>query len=465
MSTLRKTLRWVAWTVVAIAAVPVVLYLFAYVVNFGDRPPSAEALELAAAPAPAPVEDTANGYVYLLGFGAMRDADPADLGAKRAAWIRKLATDYDVDLTSDPLPDTLVTLPPNPAPIDAILKVCETPTAECVAALEGATDLRAALAEVDWRIARYRTLLAYRAWREVTTNDIRGPLGPYVLVRDPRRLYLLDTWLLAAAGDATQVNARLEADLAFWRLALAEADSLLGKAVAARYVGDHFAWGNAILRRLPPERRADGVPAAWRRALSDAERSLRRPLVNEWRFRDASFRSIKSTGLLFPLPKGTPDSRSAYDRFEMQLARPLLQVQDLANRDAAALLKLDGLLRVAYPELNAALARAPEVDAWESGILAVTYNIVGRALVGEGRAPLLANYGARIADLEGVRRAALMIADLRGLGIPPQLAGPMIPLAAVRNPYTGGAFEWHADSNTVTFTGLEHGDATHAFPY
>jgi len=58
-----------------------------------------------------------------------------------------------------------------------------------------------------------------------------------------------------------------------------------------------------------------------------------------------------------------------------------------------------------------------------------------------------------------------MIADLRGLGIPAQLAGPMVPLAAVRNPYTGGPFDWNAGSATVTFTGLEQGNATYTFPY
>ncbi len=465
MGTLPKPLRYALWTVVAIAALPVALYLFAYVVNLRDRPPSAEALELAAAPAPAPVDDAANGYVYLLGFGALRAADPAGVGASRAEWIRKLAADYDVDPKSDPLPDTVVAIPPNPAPVAEVLKVCETAGADCIAALDGAADLATALADVRWRIARYQALLAHRAWREVTTNDVRGPLGPYALLRDPRRLYWLDTWLLASAGDAAQVNARLEADLAFWRMALAEADSLFGKAVAARYVSDHFAWGNAILRRLPPERRADGVPAAWRRALTDAERSMRRPFIGEWRYRDGSLRSIKATGLLFPLPKGTPDSRSALDRLEIRLTQPLLQVQDLANRDAAALLKLDALLRAPYTELEAALARAPEVDAWDSGVLAVTYNVAGRVLVGAGRGQILANAGAGVADLEGVRRAALMIADLRGLGIPPQLAGSMVPLAAVRNPYTGGPFDWNAASATVTFTGLEQGNATYTFPY
>ena len=78
----------------------------------------------------------------------------------------------------------------------------------------------------------------------------------------------------------------------------------------------------------------------------------------------------------------------------------------------------------------------------------------------------MANNAARVADLEGGRRAALMAADLRVLKIPAELAGAMIPLAASRDPYTGGPFVWTADPPTVSFTGLERTSSTrHRFLY
>ena len=60
-----------------------------------------------------------------------------------------------------------------------------------------------------------------------------------------------------------------------------------------------------------------------------------------------------------------------------------------------------------------------------------------------------------MANLEGTRRAALLTVDLRNLAIPAELAGAMIPLAAVRDPYTGGPFVWTSEPPAVTFTGLE----------
>jgi hypothetical protein len=325
--------------------------------------------------------------------------------------------------------------------------------------------LPAALAEHRWLIDRYLTLLGYHAWREITSGDPRAPLQ-YSRPGYPRWLFYLDTWLLAAGGDAAQVNARLDADLTLWRLALAESDSLIGKDIAARRVSEHFDWGNLILRRLPPERRADGVPAAWRRPLSDAERSMRRVFIGEWRYAGNALQSIKTRGTPFPLPAGVQDSRSALDRLNTLISLPLLQPQESANRDAAALLKLNALLNVPYAELKTALARAPELDPQETGVIAVTYNVFGHLLLAPDRASSLADYGAKVADLEGARRAALLAADLRGLRVPAELAGAMIPIAAVRDPYTGGPFGWTAEPATVGFTGLERSTrARHTFLY
>jgi hypothetical protein len=467
MSALRTTVRWLMWTVIAIVAVPVVLYLFALAVNWRDQPPNAEALELAAAVTPEPIPDSANAYVYLLGFRARLDSDSAAVGARRAEWIRALTASTDIDGDSDPFPDDPADFERIPEPLAAVLTPCETPDAACMAAFDAAVGtLREPLEEQRRLIERYRTLLGYRTWREITTGDLRGPLAVYYPVGYARRLFLLDTWLLAAAGDADEVRARLESDLAFWRRALADSDTLLSKIIAASFVRIHFEWGNLILRKLPRERRADGVPAAWRKPLADNERSMRRVFTYEWRFSRASLQSMKAHGTDLTLP-GARDARSTLERLETRLGQPFLQVQDSLNRDAAELLKLDALLNAPYPELEAALARVPEIQRHDTGVIAATYNFLGDGLFATpDRAGSFADYGARAADLEGVRRAALLTVDLRNLAIPAELAGAMIPLAAVRDTYTGGPFVWSAEPPAVTFTGLERrATVRHSFLY
>jgi len=466
MSALRTTLRWLMWTVIVIVAVPVLVYLFAFAVNWRDQPPSAEALALATTAPREPIPDDTNAYVFVLGFAAPRVGDPALVGASRAEWIRALAADTSIDRSSDPYPGSAPEFQRIPEPLMAVLTPCSTGDAACAAALDGAAGtLPANLDEQRALIERYKTLLKLRSWQEVTTGDLRGPLASLAEVGYARRLFLLETWLIAAAGDANEVRARLAADITLWRMALADSEWLVHKVTAASYVSQNFVWGNLILRRLPPERRADGVPERWRRPVTEAERSMRRAFANELRLIDTSIRSLKRDGLTMPLPASVPDTRSMLDRASMRLELPLLQPQATVNRFAAMYVKLETLLGVPYAELSAAVARAPETDEPPHGVIAVTYNLLGTAL-GTPQPELAANYALRVADLEGARRAAVLTVDLRVLKIPPELAGAMVALAASRDPYTGGPFAWTPEPAMVSFTGLERTNGTrHIFLY
>ena len=452
------------WATIAIVAVPVLLYVFALAVNWRDQPPSAEARAMAAVATPDPIADSANAYVYLLGFAVPRVGDPAIIGVARADWIRTLAADPEISSESDPYPGSAPDFGQVPEPLSAVLMPCGNPDAGCVAAFEAAAaTLGQQLDEQRTLIERYRTLLNHHAWRDVTSGDVRSPLPPYAEVGYARRLFLLETWLLAAAGNATEVRTRLQADLAFWRMALAESDLLFGKTIAASYVNLNFLGGNLILRQLPPERRADGIPEAWRKPITDTERSIRRALANEWRIVSSTSLFMRDHDLRLPFA-GARQSRSVFQRVAARLELPLFKAQATINRYAAMYVKLEALLSVPYPELGAALAHAPETDEPPKGVLAVTYNVIGNAL--GNPEPLVTNNAVRIADLEGARRAALIAADLRVLKIPPELARAMIPLAASRDPYTGGPFAWTDDPPTVSFTGLERTSRTrHKFLY
>jgi hypothetical protein len=162
---------------------------------------------------------------------------------------------------------------------------------------------------------------------------------------------------------------------------------------------------------------------------------------------------MKLQGSLFPTLE---PRRSAGERLDSFFTRQLLQPQDSANRDAALLLRVDALLNVPYAGLPAALVHVREVVEQRSeGIIDATYNVVGDlilASVGDE----YADYGARVADLEGMRRAALLAAELRGRGVPADSVAASIELDDARNPYTGEAFEWIPARSSIGFTGLRH---------
>ena len=456
MRFLRKTLHVILWTIGVIIAVPIALYLVALAINLRDQPPSAAALALAAAqPDAADIADSDNAYVFLLGFGAPRDGDPAVIGAARAAWLRKIRNDESLPREPDPYPHDVPDIAALYMSLQELWEPCvERRDADCFEALEGSHDkLDATVAGAAWLIDRYRRLLAHRAWADVTTSDIPSTHVGYSPVSNAHVLYLLHAWSLAAAGDGAGVRDALDADLELWRLGLRSSDSLLGKMIAARNISASLDWGNLILRRLSASARADAAPPSWRRPLSDDERSLGRAFRGEWNHRQYLLRNIKLHGYLFP----TLEPRlTVGERFDTFLARQLLQPQDSANRDAALLLRVDGLLDVPYADLPAALVQVRDVVKQPSrGIIEATYNVVGNSIlasVGEA----YADYGARVADLEGMRRAALLAVELRARAAPIENAAAAVALDAARNPYTGEAFEWIEARSSIGFTGLRH---------
>src|SRR5690606_36241171 len=82
-------------------------------------------------------------------------------------------------------------------------------------------------------------------------------------------------------GDADGVREALHADLAFWRLALAQSGTLIAKLISADMVATHFERSNVILKRLPAERIEQALPPAWREPISAQERSMREAFAFE----------------------------------------------------------------------------------------------------------------------------------------------------------------------------------------
>ena len=140
------------------------------------------------------------------------------------------------------------------------------------------------------------------------------------------------------------------------------------------------------------------------------------------------------------------------DRINSRLSGALLQPQDSANRFADFLLRLEALTDVPYTQLSANLVRARDADKRRTG-LAALYNIGGDLSVPDRGD--LADYGARVADLEGVRRAALVTAELRARGVPTDGVAAALALDNARNPYTGEAFQWVAARSSIGVTGLQ----------
>lgn len=444
-------MRAAARAVAALVAFAVVAYLVLVAVNWNDQPPSADTERLLSMKHERPeVADAANGYVHVLGLAAAPDADPVALGAERNAYLESFVAAPSGGVALE-LPGVEVDYRAARSPeVAALVEACAE-TSACLDALRAHPDVLARwMASEQWLLDRYRRMLATDRWREAMPGDIGAPMVGYGHATEVQKLFLLAVRRHALAGDPEAVRDLLQRDLVFWRRALASSDLILSKMVAVAAIKRHFALGNLALRELPPGLAATAVPPSWREPLTVAERSLARPLANEWHYASEVLRTSMSED------KGGGDS---LQRLGDRALRPFYQPQATLNLGAARMAGLGALSELPYPEMGAALARLVLPDD-DTPIRLRSYNPIGNVIdsVAAGSASSYADYIARASDLEGLRRAALLVATLRVAGIQQQDAEGAVDDAVLRNPYDGAAFEWDTGDGVLVFRGREQGE-------
>jgi hypothetical protein len=441
---LRKIAKTLAWSIGVVIALVVALYGVALGVNWRDQPPSAVALRLTELyERLPPVPDEQNGYLYMVGLHAPASESPLDVGIRHVAWMRA-ATGAPRDERGQPPRDVQYRAGRRPASVDALMTACEDSTPECAAAFaEAATIVDEWTAAEPQLLPRYRELLAHTAWRDESPFDFSLPIPSYAGAIDGQRLLLLRAAALANQDEGEQVRDLLERDARFWRMVLESADLLITKMIATAALRQHFRWGNLVLRRIEPTRANSALPSAWRVPITDSERSLVRCMIGEWQYVSAGLQNDLD-GLLAPA--------SWADRAGAYVLGPLIQRQDTANRYAEYYWELGQAFEAPLDAYAAALDRADVLAAELTDHVSGLYNPLGGVLLAS--ASDFKSYAARVADLEGVRRAALAAATLRAAAVPPKGVEAALAASDLRNPYDDTALLWNEAYGTIVFSGL-----------
>lgn len=258
----------------------------------------------------------------------------------------------------------------------------------------------------------------------------------------------------AVAGEASQVRDLLDEDIRFWRLVLAHSENLATKLTAVTALNRHFIWAGIMLKVLPDSAVAQAVPPQWKIPLSDAERTLRLSLAGEWRLANRRIEEY----LERPLWPGVSESEHpGLNRFAWRLARPALKPQDYSNRLATLTLRVLKELDAPYNDYPEALqrARAAQRDVeQEHPPFDRVFNAVGDML-STWPAGILGQHATRVADVEGIRRLALVMAELRSHSVAATGVSAALAASSLRNPYTDKPFGWIAKDGLIVFVGLD----------
>jgi hypothetical protein len=466
-----KILKFVGWTVVALPLLLLVAYWVVVGINLRDQPPSATALQFdSVIESRPPVPDAENGFVYLLGLEAPESDDVASLGTTRARWLEK--TEGVDSKSPDPLPRPIDFTKGRSATVVNLLNSCKPDDlASCPNALQAAVDAQTFTAIEALQLARYRTWLSHPRWREQALTRAASPLPPFSHLLAGQKLGFLDLAREAKRGDATAVHDGLERDLVTWRGVYAKSNLLISRMIALAAIRAHFYYGNLVLRALPPASEARAVPASWRAPFTAAEISMLNSMSGELRFsqgvlRDWSNGTLgrETADLMFDEGSVSGLQWRLAARWSYALLRPLFQEQDSANQIADRYMNLVASFDVPLEKYIEA------AESYRAGNHAAkfprrAYNFTGDLLLSLMVQGAYTEYPLRCASVEGGRRAALAVSDLRTREVPRAQAARSLAESAWRNPYTNAPFAWDVAEEAVVFEGLENTRRRQAFAY
>ncbi|QYF95366.1 hypothetical protein KY495_09530 [Massilia sp. PAMC28688] len=419
-------------------------------VNRNDRPPSLVVHRLEAAMhalgSAAPAD---NGYIHMLALDVPPDRDVVAVGAGRAAWLAQwTAKDAREDSS---FPDGLQAVSMEPAAsYHALHQACRQLNRVCQDAL--AMDMSkttAWLASQQWLHARYGTMLGTTAWREVPLAGEQIPLPRFSPGFEGQRLHLLHAWLQAREGNAEQVKTLLERDLVFWRMMQLSAANLLTKMMGTAGIQQHFQAASMIMHALPASQRSRAIPRSWGVAFSPEERSMTLAMAGEYTLVKGGYAEIAQKAQAGPWWRVLPFKVGAF------------QMQDSLNRYAGHTVAIADTLAVDFPQMQAASERARMLvpATRDQGFATYLYNPLGKMLIEVAvETASFVNYGLRVADLEAMRRAALLAAHLRATNVARADMPASMQASALRNPYSGQPFVWDAEKERLMVGGLAQPD-------
>lgn len=425
--------------VLGIILLAAVLLLVA--INWNDRAPNANSQRLDTVlrdqPAVAPA---LNGYVHMLALNIPIGQHVVATGTVRAARLNQAVASM-APLSSE-FADGFAPIPSTPsAKYAALYARCKELDSQCENILTAdLKQLDGYIASTDWLASRYGTMLLAPVWHEVA-----GPieqLPAYGTAINGQRVHFLRAWLAARQGNRVAVEAALAADIRFWRNMQASSSTLISKMIALVAISRHFRWSGMVLRAMERKQQAAMIPTAWQQPFSRQERSMLLVMAGEHAF----VRRALTVRQHVEDPDSAPMNRG--------LTSGLFKPQDYINRYANFAVAFSKEFDADYLQLPQAFRRANAMRpvAEDGHFSSRLYNPGGTFIAAESSG--MGNYAMRVADLEGVRRAALLAVQLRSNGIAPQDVQSHLDRASLRDPYTDKPFTWDIATGAIVVQGL-----------
>ncbi|MCG9697292.1 hypothetical protein [Shewanella sp. Isolate11] len=359
--------RALKWILISLIMLPISLYLLLVIINLFDTAPS-EQVKAYQAQIDYKFQQIQNigdnnGYLIALGFDAPKNESATGKGL---ALIRS-------DIRFNSPAETTNT--PVKRPDIPCLKRQDFISA-CQSEMDS-SQLSELLTEHRWLIERYLTMQSKPEWEDVLFTDVDKLHTAYALILTAQKLYLLDIYTQASAGDTSSVSQTLNHDMQFWQNVAEHTQQLITKMITSSAMRENMLQGEMIISAMntPIE-----SPETWLQPLPESISSFDQVKLGEWQFGNKLLEkmiSVESSEIDSPW----------YEQLFSWFAKRLYQPQDTSNRLANNLLSESA---------------DPQCSAFLSNITYVVYNPIGKILVCTG--PSFDRYKQKFEKLEQQRQ-------------------------------------------------------------
>ncbi len=422
----KKLFRWLSGA----AAVAFLLFAIFITINWRDEPLSEASQTFAKILQNRPlVTPEQNAYLMVLGFNALPDADPLQLGVTREAWTHSVR-ELDRDTEYLQFPGESFSLKANASQrTQALLEKCSAPSAGCQKFMLDLVEANELSVDEAWLLDRYQKLLGYRRWAETGYFDLNMPFPDFPTLLAAQKLFMVTQWKQAIdVKNLAQVERDLKNDMRFWREILSESDWLITKMIAVAALRRNIEWSNTIAHMFALDSLSIEL---WQEPLTAEELSFERVLAGEWRFTQglltAEANRPKIIAHFWVKPQASLNLYA--QRLQSYLSLVTVDVDQLAAQIEQANL-------IEYPEFPAGL-----------------YNLGGQLEINREPPSNFNNYLMRLADLEGARRAFLALQQIRTQELPLDHIQEWLNISPWQSPYKDRPFRWCKLSRELIFKG------------
>lgn len=460
---IKKVIKIIAYTFLLAFLLLATYILYAWVINWHDEPLSETSLEFQEfydTNFSKSVEN--NAYALMLGFDVPEHENPLARGEERIRWSYTMVDVPEEDRPYQfpgPVAEYFASPPPDASQFE---KVCTLRSPNCVpAVLDNPSFVENLLSEHPWVVTRYADMLAMDEFVENTYLDYFFILPPYHHILASQRLYLISEVLMKGVSSPQDLHQALNRDLEFWRRVQRDSATLITRMIAIAAIQQHLFLTNELYKQLSSESLVDIFPAALFEPMNEEELSLYSVFSGEWVFSNNSIKYINQ----YEFPT------DLYDDDWWSLPRPISDklfqpqgTQNLLSENFMVYLKHYDRPLSDYPQ---ALSEDPPLRTYDNvwSLIRNPYNAAGKIHISIN-SPAYEEYLLRVADLEGARRAMVLISEMRLQQIPVAAAQAYIEQSDIKNPYTNKPFEWDEEVQALVFNGLQPDDrGRHAFIY